>query len=413
MTWLNPFLITALTGVGLMAIAAALAGLLRSARLPGGAPAAGVVGGLLAGTLLGLTVLGRVAPDLGDRLYLGVGAERAALTEMQRRHATELLALRDLDVTPVAVEDHAAMQARKIAPLRAAVEAAEQKNARVWALTLALVGSAWLLSAGLSSARARRARSAAEAAPRAVIAGLLACFLAGAAVFLLSRWTMRTGVTEAAAFACAMAAFGPGASSAAHRLLRSASARRSAGLAAGAALVAALIGIAVLAPGWPTGALLGAGVGAVVIRARLPLRRGGRRAARRLASGALAPGAVAIAAAHADFIGTATQSRFWIALVIAVILTADARWIGGWAGWNSVGTTGQRGTAWSRSAVMLAGGVGAAQALIAGMAFLSGVLPAAALAALVLAAPTIDLPCRLRGRLSAALDHHQPIQPSE
>ncbi|RMH25259.1 MAG: hypothetical protein D6693_09030, partial [Planctomycetota bacterium] len=91
---------------------------------------------------------------------------------------------------------------------------------------------------------------------------------------------------------------------------------------------------------------------------------------------------------------------------IAGLLAGDARWVGGWAGWSWVGAR----APWSRSAAMLATGAATAQALIAGLAYLAGGLGGAALAALVLAAATIDPPARLRARLAGALDDPPPAR---
>lgn len=74
------------------AVAAAVAWLLRGAGIAGGRPAAAVVGGVLAGVLLGPAVLGRAQPELHERLLRGGVAERIALERAIARHAADRIA---------------------------------------------------------------------------------------------------------------------------------------------------------------------------------------------------------------------------------------------------------------------------------------------------------------------------------
>lgn len=373
---------------------------LRAARLPGGPASAGVVAGLIVGVILGATVLGRVAPEVYRRAFLGATAERAALRDLQSRHALETAALRKIGVSAAALAEQREAHAEEAAPVRAALASAASRRARRWAMLLAGLAGGWLALGALGSCRPSRR---AEPARGALVAALGSTLFSGGPAFLFVRWFTDAGVTTAAAFACSVAVgavvFGAPVR-VGGRAGRPRDMDRAAALAL--ALPASTLAVIIPTPATITLAAGALGAGIILLRVRAPRRL--RRIARGVASGTLLPGAVAVAAAHADFIAMAPVGAFWVALVIAGVLSADGRWLGGWAGWNAAGNPEQRRTAWARSAVMLTAGVGAAQIALAGVADLVGVAPAPIYAAVLLAAPMVALSAPLRARLARALD---------
>ncbi len=419
----------ALFTAAVVLIAGAATRLLRSAGAPGGPAGAAILAGLLVGTLAGATTLGRLAPSMIEDALIGGAGERAALAELESRHALEIATLRDIDVTEIAIEEHIAAYERTSAPMRDALESAERRHSDRVGVALATLAGIWLTLGALGSVRgerkhkhnqwdgrpARHSGNQRDGRParlrpplQAIPIGLAAAAIPAGVVFLLMRWTTTVTVVEAAAFAASLAVGSmvfdiPG--GAGDRRRRD----RSLDLAARSALVIPACAFAAIVPSAPTLLLaLFAALAALTPR-RLSASRAVRRACRSVALCVALPGFVALAAAMIDFITIATLTRFWIALVIAALLAADARWLGGWLGWNAAGDSYERSAAWSRSAATLAGGVGGAQVALAAVAHAAGALTTPLLAAAIIAAPTIELARPLRRRLARALDAGEPI----
>lgn len=426
----------ALFAAAVVLIAGAATRLLRSAGAPGGPASAAILAGILVGTLAGATTMGRLTPGVIERALLGGAGERAELAELETRHALEIATLREIDVTEIAIEEHIAAYERVSAPMRDALEAAERRHAERVGVALATLAGVWLTLGALGSVRGERKHKSLRNKPappwdgrparlqtqqqsdgrparlrpllQGPTVGLAAAAIPAGVVFLLTRWTTTVTVVEAAAFAASLAVGSmvfdiPG--GAGDRRRRD----RSIDLAARSALVIPACALAAIVPSAPTLLLaLFAALAALTPR-RLSASRAVRRACRSVALGVMLPGFVALAAATIDFITIATLARFWVAFVIALLLAADARWLGGWLGWNAAGDSYERSAAWSRSSATLAGGVGGAQVALAAVAHASGALTPPLLAAAIFAAPTIELARPLRRRLARALDAGEPI----
>ena len=421
MQTLEPIAPLTLFAAAVVLIAGAATRLLRSAGTPGGPAGVAILAGLLVGTLAGATTMGRLAPSMIEHALIGGAAERAARAELESRHALEIATLRDIDVTEIAIEEHIAAFERTSAPMRVALETAERRHADRLGVVIATLAGVWLTLGAVGSVRGERkhkhnrwnGRPARLRPPlQGVTIGPAAAAVPAGVVFLLMRWTTTVTVVEAAAFAAALAVGSmvfdiPG--GAGDRRRRD----RSLDLAARSALVIPACAFAAIVPAAPTLLLaLFAALAAMTPR-RIYASRAARRACRSIALGAALPGFVALAAAMIDFIAVASLARFWIALVIAALLAADARWLGGWLGWNAAGDSYERSTAWSRSSAMLAGGVGGAQVALAAVAHAAGALTTPLLAAAIIAAPTIELARPLRRRLARALDAGEPIIPTD
>src|SRR4051812_16613534 len=128
---------------------------LRAVRLPGGRPAAAVLGGILAGLVLGPGVLGQLAPDWYEQTFVGGATERRALEEL----AAERRALVASDVSAEAVRefdrDHNHERQRLDLARRKAMAAFRQPLdvAGVTMLSVAMFAGGWV------SPRRRRADS--------------------------------------------------------------------------------------------------------------------------------------------------------------------------------------------------------------------------------------------------------------
>ncbi len=187
-------LIPAIVGVGaLFGLAAALALLIRAARIPGGAPAAAVAGGILAGVLLGPAVAWRAAPDLSWRYLRGNPEAQRALADERQEHQRELLAMQAGGAGTEAVSARARELRRDGDPaVRRAAEARQRElDARAWlallVLSVALALAAWARTRRSSFARlawpGRRPEAAQFALPGAAMS-LMPALLAAAAL----RW---------------------------------------------------------------------------------------------------------------------------------------------------------------------------------------------------------------------------------
>lgn len=394
--WLSIFAACAV----LVAAAAGVSRLLRDAGAPGGWTSGSLLGGVVVGVLLGLTTIGRVAPDVAVNAYQGAASERRELAEMQLRGRAEIAALQHADVSPIAIDEFQKRHAASMAPLRLAVDDAEHAHQWRWGVAILILSLVWLLVGAAGGARRKPRR---DSVWPGIAAGVCASCVAGGAAFLLLRWTTNVEVGTAAAFAGAMAVGG------AHRSVGRArapySARgRSNGVAAGASLA---IGIVILIVVTQDALAVLFGLGCTVamcIHVIIRPGRGVRRAARAVAIGVALPGLAAVVIARVDLIVLASTWMFWIALACAVLITTDGRWFGGWLGWRSLGHAEQAQWAWSKSALALAAGVGGVQIAAGGIAFASGAFPASLLAAVVFGAVSLELAANLRHRIAIGLD---------
>lgn len=340
----------------LVGVAAALAGLfaalLRGARAPGGVLGAAMLGGLLAGTFVGDTVLARVAPGLHEAAFLGGRAERLAFEDRAVGVEREVAALEAAGVTGVAVEEYAREAMREIGPLQDAFTEARARRAGWMNFALALAGVAALALSPLASWRPAR-RDGAER-PGAWLAGGFASFLLASAF----AYACLTVLTNAPLGQCAAlaACVGVGSLAALPERARFLPApERPSLLQAGAgAMLPALVLCMWILPDRRAG-LLTLGVlgmsAAVVVAGWMRRIRAARRVARGAVVGLVLPGLVALAAARVDWLRVAESRTFWLALPVVAIACSDARWLGALLGTRSV----------ARATAVVTGGVGVAQ----------------------------------------------------
>ncbi len=355
----SPFVLAAARLALLVAPAALLAWTLRHARVPGRAAGAAALGGAVAGILVGPSVLGRAAPDLHDVLLRGgVAEERAlarteALTSARRdAHALEMTELAKTGVSGVAGEEHAVALAAELAArddrrsaemaaLSAAREATRHDvRALIWLLALVAVLCAPCAALG----RARR-----DDTPALALAVLL-------------------GAGTAALAAAVFFDLGPVGS-------------------AGVGLAAALPGIRHVLP-------------------RVHPPRGLRGAARWIVAALVLPATAAALVCtidlHAPAAGTGGLLAWIGAMVFAVVVSSDVRWVSGYAAARALPLAGagpwSRASRWTR-------GAAETQLVVAACVFgVPGRDDTRFAVGLLVGALFVNLTTRIRHRLARALD---------
>lgn len=171
------------------ATGAALAWLLRGAGIAGGRPAAAIVGGILAGTLLGPAVLGHVAPEFHLRVFRGGEAEREELRRTLARHSADFAASTATGSPPGTLVEVFARHSAERAPLERDLSVAMERRraaltgAAAAALALGLLLAAWA-SRPLSVSPASVVMGVAAVAAEVAVIGAVAHLLLGAPVGL-------------------------------------------------------------------------------------------------------------------------------------------------------------------------------------------------------------------------------------
>ncbi|MGP1346635.1 MAG: hypothetical protein ACTS3F_08205 [Phycisphaerales bacterium] len=389
-------LITLLTAFGLVVpTASALAFVLYRARIPGdrtdartpGACAA-IVGGILAGILLGPGVLGAVWPDAHRSVFMGDSAEVRAQRVMESEHRAARMALRATGVSEVAVDELRAEQEAAALVSERAVTKAQRERALLLGLWGAVplfvaIGAGLGVCGGRPAARRRGDAVVERVRHPAMQAGWMLC--AFGFTLLVARLFVDSWM-PALVFAMGMSVVGVPPLG------------RGAGFAssvAGNAIAFPLVAPGVV--GWLGGRCGAWAVG--VPRARR------RRAVLGVVYGVLLPGLVGLAVATIDP-GSLVRDRVfaWYAL-LAFLLGADLRWAA--LAWSRVRGAGARRWWWAGvqiehgTALLQAGGASVLVLVGGGM----GIGEAHGVgAALLIGAVTIRLGNAIRGGMARALD---------
>jgi hypothetical protein len=331
-----------LTHTLLLLLPAAAALLLRWARCPGWP----VVGGAIAGILLGPTILGRVAPEVFERLIDGGAEERAVLDAARRRQAADLLAAQVAGADDTVIAEMRVAHGEELVPLAKAWTDARWHDQRPLRNYSAVMTALALLAAG----RLRVPRGGARSNPVAAASiGLWSALLPGALGVAVAAWVAgdRHG-WPAMLLAGAALAIGPwtlgGADRAAAdraeiggaRLVQTAGRVASAlAIAAavtallavrGAAAIAAVLALLALPVAW----MLPAARPAPMTEGdgRSPRRRGGEGWTRIALEHWLVPPLTACAAINVDVIADAHLG----ALLALLLISGDGRWLGALVG---------------------------------------------------------------------------------
>lgn len=314
---------TSITHSLLLVLPVALALLLRSARCPGWP----LVGGAIAGILLGPTIFGRIAPDAFEKCFVGGIEEREARDGLVRRQAAERLVTletgRSADAIAAMDERHAQTRAETDARL-ADAQWSFQRPLRSYGAAMTVLA---LLGAGTLGSRRGGPRPG-GIAPGSI--GVWAAALPGALAVAAMVWLWRASLAEALLAGSAVAV-GPWALTAVDREAadhaEDGGARlvERAGRVSSLAAITVAVGACVAARG-SSGLAWSAPLLALPVGWLLPV------SAHRVVRGVLD---VAVVPALAACVGLRTDLHRHFALwplVVFVLLSGDARWIGAFAG---------------------------------------------------------------------------------
>jgi hypothetical protein len=324
---------TALTFALLLLVPAAWAALLRWARCPGWP----VMGGVVAGIILGPTVFGRALPDRYDEMLVGGRQQQQALQDLTGQQGADRLAA-----------EHASLDAVQISALedrqaRARVEAEDRYRDARWShqrplrVFVCVVVAVMLLGASVHRIPPRGEGQTVGALSMGAWAGALP----GGLAFFFMRWAWDAGVHEAALTAAAVA-IGPWALTAIDRRAADQAELGGARLIQTAGRVATVIALALaLGALWHArqerGLLWGASLAAVVLGWLIPVPSMALAPTRAALSHVVVPAVAASVAVKVDLLEI---FAFWPCLVI-LLLSGDGRWLGAFAGATILG--GRRG----------------------------------------------------------------------
>ena len=312
---------------------AAWAALLRWARCPGWP----VMGGVVAGIILGPTVFGRVLPDRYDEMFMGGRQQQQALQQLTGQQGADRLVA---ERTGLDGESISALDDRQA---RARIESEGQYRDATWSHQRPLrVFVCVIVAVMLLGATVHRIPAGGDGqAVGALSIGAWSAALPGGLAFFFMRWAWDAGVHEAALTAAAVA-IGPWALTAVDRLAADEAELGGARLIQTAGRIATVIALA-LAVGalWHArqerGLLWGASLAAVVLGWLIPAPSMVLTPVRVALSRVVVPAVAASVAVKVDLLD---DFAFWPCLVI-LLLSGDGRWSGAFAGATILG--GRRG----------------------------------------------------------------------
>lgn len=389
-------------------------------RLPGGAPAAAVVAGVLVGLLLGPGVLGHLSPQWYHRLVGGAWAEADALTQLREAHRSAYEALAATGATEVALEELVESQTQAlVAAERRYLDARRGKDRAAGAVSLALVAIG-LLSGGWSMRRwgsGERVEAERTAGLVGAVAGaIMAAACAAIPTALVLIWLMDVPVRFAVGVGSAVAA----GSVLPALVWRGGTTSRAGPTAVRAAAMLSVLAAAMLAWASPTECTLwmllpalGLGAGVVLHRC-VPIGRWMRRMLRAVLVGGVLPGLTAVLAARVDPARVVSEPAALIVLAVGLVTAGDGQFFGAWLGLQAMGSSAERARA-ARIAIDLVGaGVAPTQLIFATVLLACGALAgdapstSVALGLILVNAVVIELTTDAARRAARRLDHPGP-----
>ncbi|TVS08246.1 MAG: hypothetical protein EA423_01870 [Phycisphaerales bacterium] len=199
---------------GLLIVVAAVFGvLLRRCGLPGGRPASAIVGGAIAGVLLGPMVLGAAAPGLHTSMTVGGLQELRELetrrTEMIAERDRELAVLREIDVSAVALDEHEAEFAElldaELRPYRQSLDMARKAHREASGAIVAGL-AAWVFALAGVAGRFRKRKLRVDERRTLVVAGVVAVVVTAGVVAVIVQRLFTLSRDEAVAIGAAVGA---------------------------------------------------------------------------------------------------------------------------------------------------------------------------------------------------------------
>lgn len=374
---------------GLILPAAVLALVMRHARLFGRGSdiAAAVAGGVLWGVLAGPGVFGRSWPEVHHRVFVGGENQRETLQRLRREQAIELAVLQSSGATPEAVDEQRLLHSADSEPAEAALRDALADRRRVFDFT-GLAFAASTIGLGIALRLSRPMRCPASDGRTALLAGLSAVLIPAAVGALAASVGTGAGGLASLSFG-ACVGVGWVVPSVRTRLVGAAGRAPTSDTAC---LTAASVGwLAVGALGKSILAFIGGLCAAVAGRpAGRKWGRGVTRAIRALLYGLFAPGACAFAASRVDPYAVGVVGSFWIAAGIAIVISSDGRWTMIYAAWRLQRPEEPRRLAAQRASAYVLSGAGLSQCTAAFTLHAAGLIREIDLAALLLAAVTLE-----------------------
>lgn len=299
---------------------------LRAARMPGWR----VAGGLLAGLMLGPSIMGLVWPDQHERWLVGGGEAHQALQQLERQHQADLLAMEQITASETSRDDLAHEHERSLREARQAVVEARWKHQRPLRWLVVIAATFLLLSAGMIGVP----RSAGSSPGAVLSIGLGQLLLPGGIMFFMMFFVWEETLARALLVAAA-AGIGPWALGRVDREVADDAEHHGARLVQSAGRVASVVAIGVsftgiwLVSGWsgvwwmmPLAALLLGWLGSP--------RLGTSMRDRMIWSLELSVVPI-IAAAAVLHINLFEQTALWPTIVL-LLVSADGRWLGAFVG---------------------------------------------------------------------------------
>lgn len=158
--------------------------LLRWVRCPGWA----VVGGAVAGILLGPSIFGRIAPEVFEEAFVGGGQQRRTLESLRRRQGADVLASDVAGLEEPSLEAMLQRHRAERAPLEEALEEARWDHQRPMRIAVSVVVALTLLGGGSRGVREGDRRQG-FIAPLSI--GAWSSLLPGALAYFAMTWLWR------------------------------------------------------------------------------------------------------------------------------------------------------------------------------------------------------------------------------
>jgi hypothetical protein len=288
-----------------------------------------VVGGAIAGVILGPSLIGALAPTTFEAAFVGGAAERERVEEIDRRHEADRIATETLSPDPDALikleEKHREELAEPMREWRDA-QWAHQRPLRIFA---AVIVAMTLLGAGMLGVRERDRR---QHPLSAISIGLWSALLPGGLACAAMIWFWQTSFTEAALTGGAVA-IGPWALRGIDRDAANDAEFGGAHLIQAAGRLASMLAIAIviwflIAQRGNEGAILGVALLALPLGWLLEKVSSSPSLLERAPDTLLVPWLAALVGMKVHLYHDFT---FWMLLAL-VILSGDARWFGAFLG---------------------------------------------------------------------------------
>jgi hypothetical protein len=358
-----------------------------------GAAGARMLGGVMAGLLLGPTIFGAVAPQQFRQMTTGGMQAWEVRQKLLRRHDADLLALQHGRADPGQIEQTLQRHAKELSEVDSAVSAAKAQHQRpLMFVVIGLAALTALASGALTVPHGDQRQR--WASPISI--GAWSAALPGACAFVAARFWWDWSIAQAGFLASAVA-IGPLTLTSVDRdaaeqaefggakMIQTAG-RIATVLAFSAAMASALMLSSRVA--WIVAALIGATALGWVIRSRAISHNQSRRVLA-LHDWILIPCLAACTAARIDLHGA---FAFWPIIILA-LLSGDGRWFGGLIGALLPG--GRSGLRTMRL-VMGSLAAGPAQLMIAAVFAQLEVLPSSGILALLVGALVIEMSVNVR-----------------